>query len=333
MQMLKDISFAYPAVLYLLALIPALVIYRLFYQERFSPSLKFSNIKLLSGINKGFRTKIRMLPFVLRMAGLSLIIIALARPQNIREGEIIYTEGIDMIITLDISGSMLAEDFKPNRIEAAKKIIDEFIAKRKSDNIGLVIFAGEAFTQCPLTIDYNILRNLLKDVREGIIEDGTAIGNATALAVARLKESKAKSKTIILLTDGVNNRGEIDPLTAAQLAKENNIRIYAIGVGARGMAPYPFKTPFGIQYQNVPVEIDEDLMKKMAELTGGEYFRATDNKTLKSIHETIDKMEKTRIQVESYRKAKELYASFLSFAMILLLLEYILSNTLLKKAP
>jgi Ca-activated chloride channel family protein len=331
--MFGDITFAYPYVLYFFVLIAAIIFYRYYYAEKKTPTLKYSNLKLIAPLNKGIKTKFAHLPFALRMLSLSFIIIALARPQNISEGEIVYTEGIDMMITLDISGSMLAEDFKPNRIEAAKKIIDEFISKRKSDNIGLVIFAGEAFTQCPLTIDYNVLRNLLNQISHGMIEDGTAIGNAVALSVARLKDSKAKSKTIILLTDGVNNRGEVDPYTAALLAKENNIRIYSIGVGARGMAPYPFKTPFGIQYQNVPVEIDEDLMKKMSELTGGDYFRATDNRSLKAIHEKIDEMEKTRIQIESYRKAKEMYASFASAALILLALEFLLSFTILKKLP
>ena len=228
---------------------------------------------------------------------------------------------------------MLAEDLKPNRLNAAKNVIDEFVQARISDRIGLVVFARDAFTQCPLTVDYAVLRNLLKDIKSGMIEDGTAIGNAIANGVNRLKESKAKSKVMILLTDGVNNAGEVDPLSAAQIAKTFNIRVYTIGVGTRGEAPYPVQTPFGTRYQMVPVEIDENVLKEISRLTDGEYFRATDNKKLKEIYETIDKLEKTKIEITSYRNAKELYYGWLGAGVVLLLLELGLSGTVLRKLP
>jgi Ca-activated chloride channel family protein len=236
-------------------------------------------------------------------------------------------------MVLDISGSMLAEDLKPNRLNAAKDVIDEFVQARISDRIGLVVFARDAFTQCPLTVDYSVLRNLLNDIKSGMIEDGTAIGNAIANGVNRLKESKVKSKVMILLTDGVNNAGEVDPISAAQIAKTFNIRVYTIGVGTRGEAPYPVQTPFGTRYQMVPVEIDENVLKEIAKLTDGAYFRATDNKKLKEIYETIDKLEKTKVEITSYRNAKELYYSWLGGGLILLLLELGISRTVLRKLP
>jgi len=263
----------------------------------------------------------------------SLLIIALARPQTFSSGENVYTEGIDVAMLLDISGSMLAEDLKPNRLEAAKNVIDEFIAGRKTDKIGLVVFASESFTQCPLTIDYPVLRGLLKEIHSGMIEDGTAIGTAIANGVNRLKDSKAKSKIIILLTDGVNNSGEIDPITAAQIAKKFGIRIYTVGVGTMGEAPYPFQTPFGKRYQMVPVEIDEKVLKEVSQITDGKYYRATDNKKLEQIYQNIDKLEKTRVEVTSYRKAKELFYGWLGAGLFFILLELILSKTYLKKLP
>ena len=245
------------------------------------------------------------------MLALIFLIIALARPQNYSAGQSINAEGIDIAMVLDISGSMLAEDFKPNRLDAAKKVIDDFVQGRVTDRIGLVIFSREAFTQCPLTIDYSVLRNLLGDIRSGMIEDGTAIGNAIANGVNRLKDSDAESRVIILLTDGVNNAGEVDPISAAEIASTFGIRIYTIGVGTRGEAPYPVQTPFGTRYQMVPVEIDEAILKKIAETTGGKYFRATNNKALEEIYNKIDKMEKTKIEITSYRNAKELFAGWL----------------------
>jgi Ca-activated chloride channel homolog len=228
---------------------------------------------------------------------------------------------------------MLAEDLKPNRIEAAKNVIDNFIKGRTSDRIGLVIFARDAFTQCPLTIDYSVLRNLLSQVKSGMIEDGTAIGNAIANGVNRLKDSKAKSKIIILLTDGVNNAGEVDPVFAAQIAKTFGIRIYTIGVGTKGEAPYPVQTPFGVRYQMIPVEIDEPVLRQISKITDGEYFRATDNKTLNDIYDKIDKLEKSRIEVTSYRNAKELFYGWLGGGLFLLVLEVGLSKSIFRRLP
>ncbi|MCL6098317.1 MAG: VWA domain-containing protein, partial [Bacteroidetes bacterium] len=233
----------------------------------------------------------------------------------------------------DISGSMLSEDLKPNRIEAAKKVIDDFIAGRTNDRIGLVIFSQNAFTQCPLTIDYNVLRNLLKQVHSGMIDDGTAIGNAIANGVNRLKDSKSKSKVMILLTDGVNNAGEIDPITAAQIAQKFGVRIYTVGVGTMGEAPYPFQTPFGIRYQMIPVEIDENLLQQISNITGGKYFRATNNKKLEEIYNEIDRLEKTRVEVTSYRNAKELFYGWAFTGLFLLFAEVGLSRTYLRKLP
>ena len=234
---------------------------------------------------------------------------------------------------LDISGSMLAEDFKPNRLEAAKDVIDEFIAGRTSDKIGLVVFASESFTQCPLTIDYSVLRNLLKNIKSGMIEDGTAIGTAIANGVNRLKESYAKSKVMILLTDGVNNSGEIDPLTAAQIAEKFKIRIYTVGVGTQGEAPYPFQTPFGKRYQMVPVEIDENILKQVAGITNGKYFRATSNKKLQEIYDEIDRLEKTRVEITSYRNEKELFYGWAAGGLFLLIFELGLIRTYLRRIP
>jgi Ca-activated chloride channel family protein len=244
-----------------------------------------------------------------------------------------YTEGIDIAMVLDISGSMLAEDFRPNRLEASKTVIDEFVQNRSTDRIGLVIFSREAFTQCPLTIDYSVLRNLLKDIKSGMIEDGTAIGNAIANGVNRLKDSEAKSKVIILLTDGINNAGEVNPISAAQIAKTFGIRMYTIGVGTRGEAPYPVQTPFGLKYQMVPVEIDEAVLKEIASITDGRYYRATSNKALGQIYSEIDKLEKTRVEVTSYRNAAELFYNWLIGGLALLFFELGLSRTLMRRLP
>jgi Ca-activated chloride channel family protein len=267
------------------------------------------------------------------MTALTLVIIALARPQSTSKGENVYSEGIDIVLALDISGSMLAEDFQPNRIEAAKNVAIDFISGRTNDRIGLVIFSGESFTQCPLTVDYNVLKSLIKPLKSGMIEDGTALGLGLANAVNRLKDSKSKSKVIILLTDGVNNRGEIDPITAAQIAQSYGIRVYTVGVGTIGDAPYPVQTPFGTRYQMVPVDVDEKTLRDIAGMTGGKYFRATDNRKLKSIYQEIDQLEKTRIEVRSYRRYSELYYSLIFVSVFLLIGEIGLSNTFLRKLP
>jgi len=331
--MFKDVSFAYPWVLYFLILLPAVFYYWWKKKEQLTPNITFSTLQMFGDVPKSLREKLIHLPVFLRIIALALLIIALARPQTFSSGENIFTEGIDIAMVLDISGSMLAEDFKPNRLEAAKKVIDDFIKGRTSDKIGLVVFSGESFTQCPLTIDYSVLRNLLKDIYSGMIQDGTAIGNAIANGVNRLKDSKAKSKVMILLTDGVNNAGEIDPITAAQIAQKFGIRIYTVGVGTIGEAPYPFQTPFGKRYQMVPVEIDESLLKQISNITGGKYFRATNNRKLVEIYEEIDRLEKTRVEVTSYRHAKELYFNWAFAGFLLLLLEFGLSRTYLRRLP
>ncbi|PKL82990.1 MAG: aerotolerance regulator BatA [Ignavibacteriae bacterium HGW-Ignavibacteriae-3] len=326
-------TFAYPLVLWLLLLVPFLIYWYWKKREGMSPDFNYSSLKIFGGIPRTVKEKFAHFPAWLKIGALALFIIAAARPQSFSSGENFYAEGIDITMVLDISGSMLAEDFKPNRVEAAKKVIDDFIAGRTNDKIGLVIFSGESFTQCPLTIDYSVLRNLLREIKTGMIEDGTAIGNAIANGVNRLKDSKAKSKVMILLTDGVNNRGEVDPITAAQIAQKFGIRIYTVGVGTVGEAPYPFQTPFGTRYQMVPVEIDENILKQISTITGGKYFRATDNRKLVQIYDEIDRLEKTRVEVTSYRNAKELFYGWAFAGLFLLLAEVGLTRTWLRKLP
>ena len=275
---------------------------------------------------------VRHLPFLLREAALVLVIICLARPRSSTEMEKIDTEGIDIVLTMDVSTSMLARDFKPDRISAAKDIAIEFIGQRGSDRMGIVVFAGESYTQCPLTTDRATLINLMKEIETGIIEDGTAIGNGLATAVARMKDSDAKSRVVILLTDGVNNRGEISPETAAEIAKTYGIRVYTIGVGANGTAPYPVITPFGVQLQDVQVEIDEGLLRQIADATGGRYFRATDNTKLAEIYSEINKLEKARTTIDSFPIYKELFPRY-AFAALLLLLAELLVKLLLRRLP
>ncbi len=331
--MFNGITFAYPWVLYFLSIIPLMIAWYLFKGMKTQSSVKYSSLNIFKDVPSTLREYLRHTPFAVRLIAIGLLIIALARPQSFSSGENVTTEGIDIAMVLDISGSMLAEDFKPNRLEAAKDVIDNFVEGRTSDRIGLVIFSREAFTQCPLTIDYNVLRNLLLDIRSGMIQDGTAIGNAIANGVNRLKESDAKSRIIILLTDGVNNAGEVDPISAAEIAKAFGIRIYTIGVGTRGEAPYPVQTPFGTRYQMVPVEIDEEMLTKISGLTDGQYFRATNNRALAEIYEKIDKLEKTKIEITSYKNATEKYHSWLWGGLILLLIELSLSRTILRKLP
>ena len=282
---------------------------------------------------KTYKHYLRYLPLALHLLALAALIIAIARPQKSDSWSNQTTEGIDIVMSVDISSSMLAEDLKPNRLRAAKKVATEFISSRRNDNIGLVVFAGESFTQCPLTINHAELINLLNGIESGMIEDGTAIGSGLATAVNRIKDSKAKSKVIILLTDGSNNRGQIAPSTAGEIAKSFGIRVYTIGVGTRGMAPYPFQTPYGVQYQDVEVDIDEESLKNIAETTGGEYFRATDTKSLSSIYREIDKLEKTKIEVKEFSKKEELYHWFVLVLVVCLIGEITLRNTVFKSIP
>ncbi|GHT47357.1 aerotolerance protein BatA [Bacteroidia bacterium] len=326
-------TFAHPLYfLWLLILIPMIGWY-IWKQRQAQASLRLSSSEGFQKAPKTYKLYLRHLPFVLRMAAIAFLIVALARPQTTNSWNTSTTEGIDIALTLDISTSMLAEDLKPNRIEAAKDVAASFINGRPTDNIGLVVFAGESFTQCPLTTDHAVLLNLLKDVRCGMIEDGTAIGHGLATAVSRLKDSQAKSKTIILLTDGTNNRGEIAPVTAAEIAKAYNIRVYTIGVGTKGTAPYPFQTSIGVQYQNIPVEIDEATLTKIAQLTGGLYFRATNTAALKEIYQEIDQLEKTKMSVQEYSKKQEEYRLFALVGLLFFLLELLTRYTVLKNIP
>lgn len=330
---MSSIAFASPGFLLLLLLIPALGVWYWFRLRSKESNIRYSTLTPFASAKPTRKEKLVHLPFVLRLCALALIIIALARPQSTSKVENVHSEGIDIVLTLDISSSMLAEDLQPNRIEAAKNVAQEFISGRTNDRIGLVIFSSESFTQCPLTIDYGVLKSLIKQVKTGMIEDGTAIGLGLATAVARLKDSKVKSKIIILLTDGVNNRGEIDPLTAAQLAQTYGIRIYTVGAGTNGQAPYPVQTPFGIQYQMIPAEVDEGTLKQIADLTGGKYYRASDNGKLKAIYKEIDQLEKTRIEVRSYRRHAEMFYSFAALAFVLMIVDVGLSRIYLKKIP
>jgi len=328
-----SVEFANPEFLYALALIPLLVVWYIRRHHFATSDIRFSTLLPFEGLRATMKERLRHLPFTLRLIVLGLVVVALARPRTTSHGEDIYTEGIDIAMVMDISGSMLAEDFRPNRIEAAKQVAQEFIDGRTNDRIGLVVFAGQSFTQCPMTLDYRVLKNLIRHVKPGVVEDGTAIGMGIAQGVNRLKESKAKSKVMILLTDGVNNKGEIDPTTASQIAQTFGIRIYTIGVGTIGEAPYPVQTPFGIRYQNVPVDVDEKTLQKIAELTQGQYFRATNNKSLKLIYNEIDDMEKTRIEVKAYRSYTELFYGWLAAGLVVLLIELVLVSTVFRKLP
>jgi Ca-activated chloride channel family protein len=267
------------------------------------------------------------------MLAVALLIVVLARPQSTNSWQNSSTEGIDIMLAIDISGSMRTQDLKPDRLEAAKDIAASFINGRPNDNIGLVVFSAESFTQCPLTTDHTVLLNLFKDIFSGMIDDGTAIGSGIASSVSHIKDSQAISKVIILLTDGSNNMGEIAPVTAAEIAKTFGIRVYTIGVGTRGEAPYPFQTAFGIQYQNVKADIDEPTLKQIAAITGGQYFRATDNASLKAIYSEIDRMEKTKISVQEFSKKQEEYKHWAILVFALLLVEILLRNTLLRNIP
>ncbi len=317
--------FEYPKLLWLLAVPALLVLHYLWMELRGrKPHLRVSKAAPWMAGGASALSWLRHIPFLLRTAALCLIIVAIARPRSSTEIEKIDTEGIDITLAMDVSTSMLARDFNPDRISAAKDIAIEFIAQRPSDRMAIVVFAGESYTQCPLTTDRATLINLMKEVQTGLIEDGTAIGNGLATAVARMKDSDAKSRVVILLTDGVNNSGEVSPQTAAEIAKTYGIRVYTIGVGANGMAPYPVMTPWGMDVQQMKVEIDEALLKDIADVTGGRYFRATDNTKLSEIYSEINKMEKARTTIDSFPVYKELFGKYALAALICLLLELVL---------
>jgi Ca-activated chloride channel family protein len=318
---MTNIAFAQPLFLWLLIFVPGMIAFYVLRQQKTSASLQMPGLQPFNKAGNTFRIWLRHLLFALRTAAVALLIIVLARPQKTDKFQNVSTEGIDIILTLDISGSMLARDFKPDRLEASKNVATEFISGRPYDRMGLVVFSGESFTQCPLTTDHAVLVNLLREIQSGMIEDGTAIGNGLATAVNRIKDSEAKSKVIILLTDGVNNRGEIAPATAADIAKTYGIRVYTIGVGTQGMAPYPVQTPYGLQYQDMPVEIDEAILKEISSKTGGRYFRATDNNKLVQVYAEIDKLEKSKIDVRQFTRKEEKFLIPAIIAFILLGLE------------
>lgn len=326
--------FEYPDLLWLLLLlvpVTALYIYR--QVKGRSPYMLVSSVKPWMHKGGAVKKAARHIPFILRLLALAAIIVAIARPRSSSTFEKIDTEGIDIMLALDVSTSMLARDFTPDRINAAKDIAIQFVAERPSDRIGVAVFAGESYTQSPLTTDRVTLINLIKEIDCGIIEDGTAIGNGLATAVARLKDSQAKSRVVILLTDGVNNAGEITPQMAAEIAKTYGIRVYTIGVGAMGTAPYPVQTPFGIELQQVEVQIDEPLLQKIAEETDGKYFRATDNTKLLEIYGEINKMEKNKTLVDSFPLYKEMFMYFGLIALAAIVLELIFRMFIVKQIP
>ncbi len=331
--MIGRITFANPEFFYLLIIIPVIIGWYIFKQKNSNASLRFSATIGFFSSRKTLKYYLRHVPIILRNIAIIFFIIVLARPQSTDNWENSNTEGIDIVLALDISGSMLAEDFSPNRLEASKDVAIQFVSGRPDDRIGLVVFSGESFTQCPVTTDHAVLINLFKDIKSGMIEDGTAIGLGLANAVSRLKDSNSKSKVVILLTDGVNNQGEIAPITAAELAQTFGVRVYTVGVGSIGTAPYPFKSAFGTQYQNVEVKIDEDVLREIADLTDGKYFRATNNQKLIEIYREIDQLEKTKIEVKQYSRKKEEYLFFGLIALSLVFVETLLKYTVLRNIP
>jgi Ca-activated chloride channel family protein len=328
-------EFANPKILWLLTIVPLLIAYYIWRSRQGGASVVISTTNALRTAPRTLRHYLRHLPIILRMVALSLLIVAVARPQSVEHEVETTSDGIDIVLSLDISGSMLARDFTPDRLVAAKEVASEFVANRTGDRIGLVVFAGEAFTQAPLTTDQATLQTLLGRIKSGVIEDGTAIGNGLATAVNRLRESDSKSKVIILLTDGVNNRGQISPLTVADIAKDLGIKVYTIGVGRNGQAPYPLFDERGREVDTVmlDVEIDEDSLREIAEKTGGEYFRATDKESLKRIYDEINSMEKSKVEVIEFTLVHEEYLKFVLWALALLVTEFFVKYILLKRIP
>jgi len=318
--------------LLLLLIIPAIVWYIL-KNKQAQASMSISSTEAFDKMPTTYKAHLRHVVFALRMLAIACVIVIFARPTTTDSWQKSSTEGVDVIVALDISGSMLSRDFSPNRLEAAKTVAAQFIAGREYDNIGLVVFAGEGFTMCPMTTDHAVLLNLLKDVDCGMLVDGTAVGDGLATAVNRIKDGPAKSKTIILLTDGTNNAGIVDPVTAAEIARNYGIRIYTIGVGTKGMAQSPVMTPYGIRYQSMPVEIDEDKLRQIASIGDGEYFRATDENVLKNVFAEIDKMEKTKLSVQQFSRREEAYMPWAIAALLLLAIELLIRHTILRNIP
>lgn len=328
-----DITFAYKPFLLLLGFIPLLVAWYFWKRREHGADLQFSHSEFLVGVRKSLRLRFLHFPFILRMLVLALLILSLARPQSSSKSQDVSIEGIDIMVALDISGSMLAEDFRPNRLEVAKKTALEFIEMRPTDRLGMSVFSGESFTLCPLTTDHVLLKELTSGVITGMVEDGTAIGDGLANAINRLRDSEAISKVIILLTDGINNAGAIDPLTAAEIASVYGTRVYTIGVGSTGSVPYPFQTPLGVQYRQVEIPLDEVLLKQIAEMTGGAYYLADNEQKLQEIYLEIDQLERTRIDVTEFTRKKDEFLPLVIAALILLLFEMVLRNTWLRTNP
>lgn len=331
-------KFANQEYLFLLLLIIPYLLWYVLYRKKTEPTIRMSDTFAFRYAPKSWKVRLMPLQLLLRILVFVLVVLILARPQTSNSWKSKTVEGIDIMLAMDVSTSMLAEDLKPNRIEAAKNVAAEFIAGRPNDNIGLTIFAGEAFTQCPMTIDHSSLLNLLHNVRTdiaavGLIEDGTAIGMGLANAVSRLKDSKAKSKVVILLTDGSNNRGDLSPMTAAEIAKSLGIRVYTIGVGTNKTAPYPMPVAGGVQYVNIPVEIDSKTLSEIAAATDGDFYRATNTRELQQIYKEIDQLEKSKLNVKNFSKKYEAYQPFALAAVILLLLEILLRVTIFRRIP
>ena len=331
-------TFANSAYLLLMLLVIPCVIWYVLRGRKRHAAMSVPTVSMYGGMRKSWKYYLLHIPFILEMAAIVLLSLILARPQTTDRWQDTEIEGIDIMLAVDVSTSMLAEDLKPNRIEAAKQVASEFINGRPNDNIGLTIFAGEAFTQCPMTVDHAILLNMFQNVSsdiaaKGIIEDGTAIGMGLANAISRLKDSQAKSKVIILLTDGSNNRGEISPTTAAEMAKSFGIRVYTIGVGTNGTAPYPVQTAYGKQYVNIAVEIDENVLRQIAQTANGQYYRATSNSKLKEVYDEIDKLERTKLQVKEFSKNQEEYQPLALALLLCLLAAILLKQTVLRTIP
>jgi len=326
-------EFLHPEYLYLLLLLIPLIVWYVVRLSKTQASFKLASADAFRGMKPDFRVSMRHLPFALRLIAMGLVMIVIARPQSVSSWEETESQGIDIVMALDVSGSMLAQDLQPDRLQAAKKVAAEFITDRRNDNIGLVIFAGESFTQCPLTTDHTVLLNLLNEINFGAIEDGTAIGLGLATSVNRLKDSDSESRVVILLTDGTNNSGQIAPLTAADLARSYGIRVYTVGVGTKGMAPTPVNTPYGIRMQNMPVDIDEKTLTEIAAMTGGQYFRAQDTEGLRQVYEEIDEMEKYLISVQNVTRRHEMFLPFALLALGLILLELLLRRSWLRNIP
>lgn len=328
---MSSIEFASPYFLYILIIIPLLVVWYVFLGRKHQAYVKFTDTSFFAGLPRSWKVYVRHILFALEMCALALLIVALARPQSSSKNQKINVEGIDIVLTMDISSSMLAQDLKPDRLEAAKNVAADFVKGRPGDRMGLVVFASETFTQVPLTTDHNMLLNMLKDMQCGMLEDGTAIGDGLASSVSRLKDSEAISKVVILLTDGDNNAGSVDPATAAEMAKIFGIRVYTIGAGTRGTAPYPVQTPFGgIQYQQIPVNINEPLLQQIADETGGKYYRATSNEKLQQIYDEIDQLERSKIEINEFTRVHEEFLPLVIWSLALLLLAFILRHTVLK---